>query len=159
MLVQRFDKLKFFTFAWKDSHPWQPLFPSTTRHKPQRPSGQKQTKWQWREHECSSVVLTIRLYLKSNSSERWKQQLTLRIQIRGTLLPVCNTIFICPRSGNTYDRCVVVDEEEASILLYDIWEQVSVLCYQCCVFPVNGVFATDEMSRPLICYLPFFPEG
>lgn len=28
-------------------------------------------------------------------------------------------------SGNTYDRPIVVDEEEASIMLYDIWEQVS----------------------------------
>lgn len=26
--------------------------------------------------------------------------------------------------GSTYDRCIVVDEEEASIVLYDIWEQV-----------------------------------
>uniref|UniRef100_A0A8C9W286 GTP-binding protein n=1 Tax=Scleropages formosus TaxID=113540 RepID=A0A8C9W286_SCLFO len=26
-------------------------------------------------------------------------------------------------AGNTYDRSVIVDEEEASILLYDIWEQ------------------------------------
>ncbi|KAF7664746.1 hypothetical protein LDENG_00167540 [Lucifuga dentata] len=29
----------------------------------------------------------------------------------------------CDEAGNTYDRCIVVDEEEASILLYDIWEQ------------------------------------
>ncbi|KAL4613583.1 GTP-binding protein RAD-like [Arapaima gigas] len=28
-------------------------------------------------------------------------------------------------TGNTYDRSVIVDEEEASILLYDIWEQDS----------------------------------
>lgn len=28
--------------------------------------------------------------------------------------------------GTTYDRCIMVDEEEASIMLYDIWEQV---CY------------------------------
>lgn len=27
--------------------------------------------------------------------------------------------------GNTYDRSIVVDEEEANILLYDVWEQVS----------------------------------
>lgn len=27
-------------------------------------------------------------------------------------------------SGSTYDRSIVVDEEEASIILYDIWEQV-----------------------------------
>lgn len=26
--------------------------------------------------------------------------------------------------GSTYDRCIMVDEEEASIVLYDIWEQV-----------------------------------
>ncbi|TWW67936.1 GTP-binding protein RAD [Takifugu flavidus] len=26
-------------------------------------------------------------------------------------------------AGSTYDRCIVVDEEEASIVLYDIWEQ------------------------------------
>ncbi|XP_062405168.1 GTP-binding protein RAD [Sardina pilchardus] len=29
----------------------------------------------------------------------------------------------CEEAGNTYDRSVVVDDEEASILLYDIWEQ------------------------------------
>ena len=36
-------------------------------------------------------------------------------------------VFICLLafvSGNTYDRSIEVDEEEASILLYDIWEQV-----------------------------------
>ncbi|XP_056134451.1 GTP-binding protein RAD isoform X2 [Lampris incognitus] len=29
----------------------------------------------------------------------------------------------CDDAGNTYDRTISVDEEEASILLYDIWEQ------------------------------------
>lgn len=29
----------------------------------------------------------------------------------------------CDEAGNTYDRAIVVDEEEASIVLYDIWEQ------------------------------------
>ncbi|KAL2088650.1 hypothetical protein ACEWY4_015549 [Coilia grayii] len=29
----------------------------------------------------------------------------------------------CEEAGNTYDRSLVVDDEEASILLYDIWEQ------------------------------------
>uniref|UniRef100_A0A8C7H9U8 GTP-binding protein n=3 Tax=Oncorhynchus TaxID=8016 RepID=A0A8C7H9U8_ONCKI len=29
----------------------------------------------------------------------------------------------CDETGNTYDRSIEVDEEEASILLYDIWEQ------------------------------------
>lgn len=37
----------------------------------------------------------------------------------------CVTYFFFPPSGNTYDRSILVDEEEASILLYDIWEQVS----------------------------------
>lgn len=27
-------------------------------------------------------------------------------------------------SGNTYDRCIVVDDEESAIVLYDMWEQV-----------------------------------
>lgn len=34
---------------------------------------------------------------------------------------ICLLAFV---SGNTYDRSIEVDEEEASILLYDIWEQV-----------------------------------
>lgn len=39
---------------------------------------------------------------------------------------LCNIIFLpSGLSGNTYDRCILVDEEEASIVLYDIWEQVS----------------------------------
>ncbi|XP_037104135.1 GTP-binding protein RAD isoform X1 [Syngnathus acus] len=29
----------------------------------------------------------------------------------------------CDEAGNSYDRCIVVDEEESSIVLYDIWEQ------------------------------------
>ncbi|XP_056104446.1 GTP-binding protein RAD isoform X1 [Rhinichthys klamathensis goyatoka] len=29
----------------------------------------------------------------------------------------------CEETGNTYDRSLVVDDEETSILLYDIWEQ------------------------------------
>ncbi|KAG5839473.1 GTP-binding protein RAD-like isoform X1 [Anguilla anguilla] len=29
----------------------------------------------------------------------------------------------CDEAGNTYDRSVIVDDEEASIILYDIWEQ------------------------------------
>ncbi|KAL6461405.1 hypothetical protein AOLI_G00283920 [Acnodon oligacanthus] len=29
----------------------------------------------------------------------------------------------CEDAGNTYDRSIVVDEEEANILLYDVWEQ------------------------------------
>lgn len=29
--------------------------------------------------------------------------------------------------GNTYDRSIVVDGEEASLLVFDIWEQV---CYK-----------------------------
>ncbi|XP_053721778.1 GTP-binding protein RAD [Synchiropus splendidus] len=29
----------------------------------------------------------------------------------------------CDEAGNTYDRSIVVDEEEASIVLFDIWEQ------------------------------------
>ncbi|KAJ8339910.1 hypothetical protein SKAU_G00345430 [Synaphobranchus kaupii] len=29
----------------------------------------------------------------------------------------------CDEPGNTYDRSIAVDDEEASILLYDIWEQ------------------------------------
>lgn len=37
---------------------------------------------------------------------------------------VCN-ITLFRSSGNTYDRSIVVDEEESSIVLYDIWEQVS----------------------------------
>lgn len=39
-------------------------------------------------------------------------------------MSVCNVILIFHSSGNTYDRCIMVDEEEASIVLYDIWEQV-----------------------------------
>lgn len=52
-------------------------------------------------------------------------------QIKDTLLslPVCNTIFIFPPLGNTYDRSMLVDEEEASIVLYDIWEQVRLIYY------------------------------
>lgn len=41
---------------------------------------------------------------------------------------VCNVIFFSPL-GNTYDRSIIVDEEEASIMLYDIWEQVSYLSF------------------------------
>lgn len=43
----------------------------------------------------------------------------------------CNTyhntdhIFCSVLPGNTYDRSFAVDGEEANILLYDIWEQVS----------------------------------
>lgn len=45
-------------------------------------------------------------------------------------LSVCNTIFVLPvLSGNTYDRSIMVDEEEASIVLYDIWEQVSYILF------------------------------
>lgn len=33
--------------------------------------------------------------------------------------------YFFPPSGNTYDRSIVVDDEDASIVLYDIWEQVS----------------------------------
>lgn len=45
-------------------------------------------------------------------------------------LSVCNTIFVPPvLSGNTYDRSIMVDEEEASIVLYDIWEQVSYILF------------------------------
>lgn len=43
-------------------------------------------------------------------------------------LSLCNIIFF-PLSGNTYDRSIVVDEEEASIVLYDIWEQVSYILF------------------------------
>ncbi|KAG2469979.1 GTP-binding protein RAD [Polypterus senegalus] len=31
----------------------------------------------------------------------------------------------CDEAGNTYDRSIIVDDEEASIVLYDIWEQDS----------------------------------
>ena len=52
-----------------------------------------------------------------------------------SFLSVCNTmsLFSLP-SGNTYDRAIVVDEEEASILLYDIWEQVSYILFMVCPF-------------------------
>ncbi|GCC18037.1 hypothetical protein chiPu_0020710 [Chiloscyllium punctatum] len=33
--------------------------------------------------------------------------------------------------GDTFDRSMVVDGEEANLLLFDIWEQVG-LCYECC---------------------------
>ncbi|MBN3299448.1 RAD protein, partial [Amia calva] len=29
----------------------------------------------------------------------------------------------CDEAGNTYDRSILVDDEEASIVLYDVWEQ------------------------------------
>ncbi|MBN3319835.1 RAD protein, partial [Atractosteus spatula] len=29
----------------------------------------------------------------------------------------------CEEAGNTYDRSIIVDDEEASIVLYDVWEQ------------------------------------
>ncbi len=40
-------------------------------------------------------------------------------------LQMGNYVFCTFISGNTYDRSLVVDDEETSILLYDIWEQVS----------------------------------
>jgi len=37
------------------------------------------------------------------------------------LIPLLSSVSL---SGNTYHRSVLVDDEEASILLYDVWEQV-----------------------------------
>lgn len=41
----------------------------------------------------------------------------------------CTYIFHVYVSGNTYDRSLIVDDEETSILLYDVWEQVRIRAY------------------------------
>lgn len=71
---------------------------------------------------------------KKQCEEKQEHTLT-KTNTTAPFLSVCNTIslFSLP-SGNTYDRSIVVDEEEASILLYDIWEQVSYILLMFCPF-------------------------
>lgn len=68
------------------------------------------------------------------------------------------TPHVVPSLGNTYDRSIMVDEEEASILLYDIWEQVShraLLTHR--ASPCFTLTALGMRSSPMLIFLSPLP--
>lgn len=70
-----------------------------------------------------SITAHINSIMALNGSAR--QQCSVGLILKMNLLHYADHIFCSVLLGNTYDRSIVVDEEEANILLYDIWEQVS----------------------------------
>ena len=67
------------------------------------------------------------------------------------LLCQCVTpFFLLSFTGNTYDRSMVVDDEDASIVLYDIWEQVSYILFMQCLLHWNWLMDIAIWNQPCL---------